>query len=181
MDALYQSVEKLDVIIRDINEVLDYKNLVNDKREIVSFADIVSDIETSIKNIQKIDEFQISADFSEISEILTLKSYLHSIFFNIISNAIKFRQPDVKPVIQITTKRSGKTAAIIFEDNGLGFDVNSNRANVFGLYKRFHNHIEGKGIGLYMVKTQVEALGGRIGIHSTVNKGTTIKIEFEIN
>ncbi len=180
-DALFQSVEKMDVIIQDINEILDYKNLTHDKREKVALSEIVADIEKGLKSTQKLIKFQITTDFSEIDEILTLKSYVHSIFYHIISNSIKFRQPGVTPVIQIVTTRTEKTFAVIFTDNGLGFDDNANREHLFGLYKRFHNHIEGRGIGLYMVKTQVEALGGRIGINSVVNKGTKIKIEFDIN
>ena len=171
----------MDVIIQDINEILDYKHLINDKREKIDLSDIVKDIDTSIRDMLKPDEFQITTDFSEIDEVLTIKSYMHSIFFHIISNAIKFRRPLVKPEIHISTERSDKTFAIIFIDNGLGFDVDANREHLFGLYKRFHNDIEGKGIGLYMVKTQVEAMGGRIGMNSVVNKGTKIKIEFDIN
>jgi PAS domain S-box-containing protein len=180
-DALFQSVEKMDVIIQDINEILDYKNLIHDKREKIALSEIVADIEKGLKSTLRSVEFQITTDFSEIDEILTLKSYIHSICYHIISNSIKFRKPGVTPDIHIVTTRTEKTFAIIFTDNGLGFDDNANREHLFGLYKRFHNDIEGRGIGLYMVKTQVEALGGRIGINSVVNKGTKIKIEFDIN
>jgi signal transduction histidine kinase len=62
----------------------------------------------------------------------------------------------------------------------MGINLSAKHEQVFGLYKRFHTHIEGKGLGLFMTKTQVEALGGRIGITSEVNKGTTFKIEFDI-
>ncbi len=65
-----------------------------------------------------------------------------------------------------------------FEDNGLGIDLKNKGDQVFGLYKRFHLHKEGKGMGLYMVKTQVETLGGKVLIESEVNKGTRITIEF---
>ena len=53
--------------------------------------------------------------------------------------------------------------------------------DVFGLYKRFHEHVEGKGMGLFMVKTQVETLGGTISIASELNAGTTFTIEFDTN
>ncbi|MEP6596490.1 MAG: ATP-binding protein [Ginsengibacter sp.] len=68
---------------------------------------------------------------------------------------------------------------LIFTDNAMGIDLKKRGAQVFGLYKRFHTNIEGKGMGLFMVKTQVETLGGRISIKSKVNKGTEFKIEFE--
>ena len=69
---------------------------------------------------------------------------------------------------------------MLFKDNGLGIDLQNLSEQVFGLYKRFHtDRAEGKGMGLYMVKTQVESMGGKISVSSEVNKGTEFKIEFE--
>ena len=67
---------------------------------------------------------------------------------------------------------------LIFCDNGLGIDMKKNNGQIFGLYKRFHNHVDGKGMGLFMVKTQVENLGGHIHIKSQPNKGTIFVITF---
>jgi signal transduction histidine kinase len=53
-------------------------------------------------------------------------------------------------------------------------------ADVFGLYKRFDENIDGKGMGFFMVKTQVEMLGGKISIKSKPNEGAEFKIEFEL-
>jgi len=69
---------------------------------------------------------------------------------------------------------------LLFTDNGMGIDLEKSGELVFGLYRRFHTNIEGKGMGLFMVKTQVEILGGKISIKSAENKGTEFKIEFEI-
>ena len=69
---------------------------------------------------------------------------------------------------------------LIFTDNGRGIDLQKNKDQVFGLYKRFHTGIEGKGMGLYMVKSQIEALGGKISVQSAVNKGAEFSIEFEL-
>lgn len=57
-------------------------------------------------------------------------------------------------------------------------DLDKHGKNIFGLYKRFHLHKEGKGLGLYLVKTQMEMLGGRIEIESTPDVGTTFKLYF---
>jgi signal transduction histidine kinase len=64
-------------------------------------------------------------------------------------------------------------------DNGQGIDLSTKKDQVFGLYKRFHRHVKGKGMGLFMVKTQVEMLGGKIKIESEINKGTIFEIEFD--
>jgi signal transduction histidine kinase len=68
---------------------------------------------------------------------------------------------------------------IIFKDNGLGMEIEKIRDKIFGLYERFHNHVEGKGMGLFLVKTQVELLGGKITVSSEINRGTEFRIEFE--
>ncbi len=60
----------------------------------------------------------------------------------------------------------------------LGLDLTKKKDEVFGLYKRFHHHVEGKGMGLFMVKTQVEMPGGKISLSSKVNKGSVFVIEF---
>ena len=119
-------------------------------------------------------------DFSEVDEMLTVKSYLHSIFYNLISNSLKYHQPGIPPEIEIRSHKLGNKIELLFKDNGMGIDMKAKGAQVFGLYKRFHSvSAEGKGMGLYMVKTQVESLGGKISIESGVNAGTTFKIEFE--
>jgi signal transduction histidine kinase len=116
--------------------------------------------------------------FTAIDQMITLKSYIYSIFFNLISNSIKYRQDDQPPIIEITALNEKNKIELIFKDNGLGMNLQRNGDEVFGLYKRFHHHIEGKGIGLYMVKAQVETLGGKITVDSGINNGTTFKISF---
>ena len=170
------SVQKLDDVIKDLNHVLQVKHQVNEEKEIIKCSDLVRDIKLSIANLFRNEEVEIITDFSGGNEILTLKSYLYSVFFNLISNSIKYRQTGIKPVIEITARNDGEKMEIIFKDNGIGIDLARKRDQVFGLYKRFHFHTEGKGMGLYMVKTQVETLGGTISIESEVNKGTVFKI-----
>ena len=125
-------------------------------------------------------EVAIECDFSEVDEMLTIKSYMYSVFYNLISNSIKYRKPDEKPVIRIASKKDGARIGLTFQDNGIGIDIDRYRSDLFGLYKRFHAHAEGKGMGLYMVKSQVETMGGRITITSKVNIGTKFKIDFDL-
>jgi len=175
------AAKSLDNVIRDINNILELKNNVNEKRQSVKFSTLLSEIKSSIDNVITEEQVQIISDFSAADEILTVKSYLYSIFLNLISNSIKYRQYKIPPVIEVTSTRSGNKIGLIFKDNGLGIDMKRKGKEVFGLYKRFHNHVEGKGMGLFMVKTQVETLGGTVTVASEINKGTTFTIEFEIN
>jgi len=181
MRGLSASVGKLNTVIKDLNYILEIKNQLSEKRERVILDDLLNDILFSVENMISKENVKIVTDFSEINELFTIKSYLYSVFFNLITNSIKYRQPGIQPEITITSSRENNKLELTFRDNGLGIDLDRVGKNVFGLYKRFHNHTEGKGMGLYMTKTQVETLGGKISVLSEVNKGTTFKIVFGID
>ncbi len=181
LEGLKTSAKKLDDIITDLNRILQMKHEVNENKEIVHFSQLVKDIKFTIVGLAETDLFQIKYDFTEVDEMLTLKSYIHSIFYNLISNSLKYKQPDLIPVIEIVSRKYDNKIELTFIDNGLGIDLKKNGEQLFGLYKRFHQKAaEGKGMGLFMVKTQVETLGGKITVESAVGEGTTFKIEFEI-
>lgn len=174
------SAQRLDEIIKDLNKILQLKRGVSEEKDLVNFESLVSNIKDSIR-IQLADEqVTIYTDFSEVGEVYTIKNYMHSIFLNLISNSIKYRQSHVHPVIEITTRQEEGKMLLSFKDNCMGIDLEKYGNNVFGLYKRFHYGIEGKGLGMYMVKTQVESLGGKVAIKSEVNKGTEITIELSV-
>ena len=174
--ALATSVAGLDSVIKDINKTLQIKNELKEKKEIIFFSKLVSDIVDSIGNLIDKDNVQINPDFSAVDEIFSIKAYFHSIFFNLITNSIKYAKPGETAQIEIKSKTENGKIILTFKDNGIGIDLNRNGGKVFGLYERFHAHVEGKGIGLFMVKTQVEAIGGKISIESEPNKGTEFTI-----
>jgi PAS domain S-box-containing protein len=180
LKGLESSVSGLDNVIKDINTILQVKREINEKKEKISFSKLVTDIITSIGNKIDVHQVDIRVDFSEVDEIFSLKVYLHSIFYNLISNSIKFRKPYEQPRIEIKSKEENGKILLIFKDNGLGMDMKTKGDKIFKLYSRFHSHVEGKGMGLFMVKTQVEAIGGSISLESELNKGTVFKIEFEV-
>ncbi|PQJ08815.1 hypothetical protein CJD36_022440 [Flavipsychrobacter stenotrophus] len=176
--GLVNSSEKLDGVIRDLNYILQIKHDVHEKKEVVKLAELLSDIQLSIATLLRSEDVRIESNFDEINELVTFKSYLHSIIFNLINNSIKYKQPAVQPLIEIMTKGTKENFTLIFKDNGLGIDLERNGDKIFGLYKRFHSHREGKGMGLYMVKNQVEKIGGKIFVESEVDKGTIFTIVF---
>lgn len=105
------------------------------------------------------------------------KTYLESIFLNLFSNALKYRSLERPLEITITSESiSNERTQIRFSDNGIGIDMKRHKERVFGLYQRFHESIEGKGIGLFLIKSQITALGGTIYIESEVGKGTSFII-----
>lgn len=177
--GLSTSVTKLDEVIRDLNEILKIRQKVDESKQLINFTQFASDIHLSIEKMIENENAVILWNFTAAEEIVTIKSYLHSIFFNLISNSLKYRQPAVPPLIKISSQKKKGNIVLLFEDNGIGIDLATLGDQVFGLYKRFHpDQAEGKGMGLYMVKTQVESMGGKISISSEVNKGTQFRIEF---
>ena len=174
------SAIKVDDVIHDLNHILQIKSKINETKEIVTFSGLVDDIKASIARLVDQNDVEIKYDFPEINEFFTIKPYLYSIFLNLISNSVKYRRPGNHCVIEIVSHLLNDKIELTFSDNGLGIDLDKKGGQVFGLYKRFHPHIEGKGIGLFMVKTQVEALGGNISLTSEENVGTEFKIEFGI-
>jgi PAS domain S-box-containing protein len=174
---LSASARRLDNIITDLNSILRVRE-IGENREIVDLRDLTESILESISHLIEQDDVDIETDYSNAPDILIVKTYLHSILYNLISNSIKYRKPEVTPIIKISSRRKTKSTEIIYEDNGLGIDLDKRGDQVFGLYKRFHQHIEGKGMGLFMVKTQVETLGGKIKLASKPGEGCKFTINF---
>lgn len=182
MEGLNTAVKKLDNVIIDLHDILQVQYRGTEHKEPVLFQQLIDDIKVSISGYLDKEYVDITSNFNEAPEILSLKSYLHSIFYNLISNSIKYRQPHMPPIIKIESRQAKNSVEIIFRDNSMGIDIEKKGDQVFGLYKRFHpNMAEGKGMGLFMVKTQVETLGGKISIASKVNEGTEFKISLPMN
>jgi len=114
----------------------------------------------------------------EIAEIKYPRPYLESILYNLISNAIKYRDPEKQPVITVTTGMDKGRVFLSVKDNGLGLDLERYGNRIFKLNQVFHNHHDSKGIGLYMIKTQIEALGGKIDVRSKEHEGTEFIVTF---
>ncbi len=180
LEHLTGSVRKLDMVIKDLNYVLQVKNHVNERKDRIVFSELLQDVKLSIINLYSQDDAEIISDFSAINEFYSLKSYWYSIFFNLISNSIKYSRPGVKPVIHITSAIQDGNLVLVFRDNGSGIDIAKAGSQIFGIYQRFHYNVEGKGLGLFMVKTQVETLGGKINVESEVGIGTTFRITFSM-
>ncbi|GAB3011243.1 hypothetical protein GCM10027051_11870 [Niabella terrae] len=106
------------------------------------------------------------------------KSYLESIILNLISNAIKYSKPQTFPLVSLTYAEENMERVLIIKDNGIGIDMEQNGQKLFGLFKTFTHNPDSKGIGLYITKNQVEAMGGRIEVESQPEKGSTFKIYF---
>lgn len=172
------SADKIDQMLIDLNMILSVKKATNKSKEEIMIdgllKSIFSTFSLEIKQINPI----INIDIKENANIIfTIKSYLESILFNLILNAFKYRSKDRIFELQIIVENIGKRLVFSIIDNGIGIDLLRYKDDVFGLYKRFNNDTEGKGLGLYMCKAQIEILGGSIVLNSEPNVGTKFTIE----
>jgi PAS domain S-box-containing protein len=177
IEKISGEANQLDDIIKDINTIVAARQLDRLEMERVNFEYKVKRVSQLLEDQIIESNAKINTDFSQAPEVITVKTYLFSILYNLISNAIKYRNSSVPLEISISTSKAENFICLEVRDNGLGIDLVKNKDKIFGLYKRFHgNAIPGKGIGLNLVKTHTESLGGKIEIKSKVNEGTAFKI-----
>ena len=172
LEGIYQSAEILDNVIKDINYILQVNRTVFEEKESVDLNVVYDDVEAGIDDFIRLKGATIHKDFSAVNKIFTVKAYLLNIFYNIIVNALKYSRQDVPPEIHIWSEEKDNMLVLHFRDNGLGVDLEKYGSYMFGLYKRFHPHIQGKGMGLYIVRSQVQFLGGDITVSSVVGVGS---------
>lgn len=178
IDGIKASAGQLDEIIRDLNTILSIKHSLSEIKTIVSLEEITNEISNMLADTIVAKKATIKCDFSAAPYMNTIRPYMKSIFYNMISNALKYMRPDVPPEINISSVKKDGKIILKFKDNGIGIDLAKHNSQIFGLYKRFHPHIEGKGLGLYIVKTQANALQGSIDVTSEPNKGTEFIFTF---
>lgn len=149
-------------------------NVIKEKVQLVSVCqEVVANFRESLET----DGSEVSIEVGENDHVRGNKAYLYSIFYNLLSNSIKFRS--TKRALKVKIKCLGSTdkgTTISFSDNGSGFDMELAGDKVFQLYKRFHTSSDGRGMGLFLIKTHVDAMGGHIEVSSKVNVGTRFLI-----
>lgn len=177
VNYIQQSTQDLDVILKDLSMIIDIRNELYTIREKILFEDEWKKVCGSLIDEIK-PNYSIVVDFSKATHVFAIRPMLHSILYNLLSNAIKYQSPDraLRIVVQSYIGDDDQTYLEV-KDNGLGLDLSRQRENVFKLYRRFHSHIGGKGLGLFIVKTQVEIMDGKIEIESELNKGTLFRIK----
>lgn len=174
-----EEANRLDSVVKDLNVIVSVRNVEKEKRESLTFDHELSLVSQVLKREIQDSEAVIETDFNELNEVFTVKSYLYSVLYNLLSNSIKYRDLTKPLSIKMKTYRLGQYACLSVKDNGSGIDLHKHREKIFGLYKRFHSEtIPGKGVGLHFVKSYAEALGGRVEIESSLQDGTEMKVYF---
>ncbi len=176
------TADKMDSLVKDLNAILSTKAALNERKELVYFKEILKSIMNTLEN--QITESQATININiqnGVESISIIKRYLESVMYNLLSNSLKYSSKKRKPHIIISITKSEDFIEISVADNGIGIDLNQNGKYLFGLYKRFNLDTEGKGLGLHMTKSQVEAMEGVISAKSELDKGTTFTIKFKVS
>ncbi len=177
LEHLTKATRNLDSVVRDLSDVLNMYN--EEEMEIVkiSIPEIFSSVTNSLQAEIAEANAKVVTEYNGVSTVYGVKAFVESILYNLVSNAVKYRDYDRKLTVSIKAVKLGNQVCLSVSDNGIGFDAASiNPEKIFGLYQRFNLDRPGKGIGLFLVKSQAEAMGGSVELESTVNKGTTVRI-----
>ncbi|HEV7349818.1 sensor histidine kinase [Telluribacter sp.] len=173
-----QISEELNQTIVHLNQVLFVQNNIDQHKQVLNLADYIKVTEKALqKEIEEHDVLLVH-DAHECPEVEGHPKYLESILINLVSNAIRYRQPGRAPIITLRSFLEHNKPVLLVSDNGSGIDLSRYASDLFGMYKTFHGNPEARGIGLYLTRNQVEAMGGKIEVSSEPGLGSTFKITF---
>ncbi len=178
ISMIKSAAENLTQTIAHLNQVLDIN--LTAKEKIVNLQ-LNSTIQTAISSISLLARnagVEIIFETSEEVFVNAVPAYMDSIVLNMLTNAIKFRSEERPSYVKIRLEKGATETRLSFEDNGLGIDLARHGAKLFGMYKTFHGNKDSKGLGLFITKNHIEAMGGSISVESEVGRGTTFTIKF---
>ncbi|WP_422349460.1 sensor histidine kinase [Flagellimonas sp.] len=178
LEMIRISSERLDETVVQLNEVIKIQGDHNQKSQWVSIKttldNVLQSINAHIAEIQPSIEIAIPKDL----KVYGISAYITSIFLNLLTNSLKYRDPKKKLIIKIKAKAKADQTVISFQDNGKGINLEKHGSNLFGMYKTFHGNKDAKGIGLFISKNQMDAMNAQISAQSKEGHGATFTLTF---
>ena len=176
MNHLKTLSSSLTKTINNLNEVVSVQANINTKVERIYVAKEINNILNTLDFVIKESHTTVNNNINEKYYIHYNISYFESVIQNLLTNAIKYKHKDRNPIINIDCAFRNDSIDLIISDNGRGIDLDKFGKDIFGLYKTFHHNEDAEGVGLYLIKNQIESFGGKISVSSEVNVGTTFTI-----
>lgn len=173
---MIDSARRLDTILIDLNDILQVKDSSLGSKQTFNLRQLIDQVLSSFMLQIEEAEAEIKVIGDPSLELHSIRGYFHSVVHNLTTNALKYRQAGRDLKIEISAYTTSADLVLVVKDNGLGMDLKQVKGSLFKLYKRFHSHVEGKGMGLFLVKTQLERLGGTVSVYSTKGKGTAFRV-----
>lgn len=178
-EILKKSVTNLDATIHNLNDIINIQSNTNLSVVDIQLRTEIERIVDSIKVLFANAQTKINYNFDENALLTTNPAYLESIILNLLTNALKYKSVSRALEIDISFFKEGIYNVFVFKDNGLGIDLDQHGHEIFGMYKTFNGNLDAKGLGLFIVKTQVEAMGGKIEVESKVDQYTAFRVYFK--
>lgn len=176
MHLLKSVSNSLDETMIHLNEVVNINTNISLVIKPLDLSHYINKAQEVLSEQIQLNKASFIIDVPEDELINYNSAYLESILYNLISNAIRYKHPQRKPIITIKLYKEKDENVIEVTDNGIGIDLNKNGDKIFGMYKTFSNNSDARGIGLFITKNQIDAMGGNITVESKPNIGTTFKI-----
>jgi signal transduction histidine kinase len=149
--------------------------------EPVALADVLADVQLTLRPAWLATQGQLTADFAALPLLHGVRSSLRTIVFNLLSNALKYRQPTRPLRVHVRTYEQGDYSVLEVQDNGLGIDLARCGKELFHLFRRFHPEVaEGTGVGLFLVNRLVEGTGGHMQVDSQPGDGATFRAHLPV-
>jgi signal transduction histidine kinase len=177
--SIHECVRQLDNTLNDLVEIVASQSGKSVKSEDLNLQTELNMVIKTIENQIRSSGAKIEVNFANDLNIHFPRHYLHSILLNLFTNAIKYKSKDRNLVISLKTREGKDFTQLFFSDNGIGINLDKYGNKIFGLYQRFHSNIDGKGLGLYIIKSQIDAMDGKIEVDSLPDVGTTFCIYFK--
>jgi two-component system, sensor histidine kinase len=177
LSLMQESVERFKKTIASLTEVVKLQKENNTEAVYIDLLRVIREVSLDLEPLIGSAEAQIEVDVANCPSIHFSEKNLRSVIYNLLSNAIKYRSPERVPHIRIQSEYLPGYCVLTVSDNGLGLETDRVQ-QLFTMFKRLHTHVEGTGIGLYMVKKMVENAGGKIEVKSQVGEGTTFSVYF---
>ena len=175
LSMMQESVNRFKKTIATLTDVVKLQSGNTQAASAVNISEILNEIILDMKQMVDFSNVTIRTKLDNTLSVFFSRSNLRSILYNLISNAIKYHHPDRRPIIQINGREEHGFVVLEVKDNGLGMG-NAEKGTIFRMFQRLHDHVEGTGVGLFMVRRIVENAGGKIEVQSQLGEGSTFTI-----
>lgn len=170
------AANRIDTVVKELSTVLNEDDPEVSDFQVVSLENVIMEVNELFRAELNQRQVELALDFS-VNEIHTYKPFLVDILYHLLSNSLKFSDAEQTLVISIKSNRSGEAGVELnFSDNGYGIDLKKFGDKAFKMYQRYHLNVDGRGVGLFIVKNRIISLGGTISWESAEGQGSTFSI-----
>ncbi|TGD76804.1 PAS domain-containing sensor histidine kinase [Hymenobacter wooponensis] len=144
--------------------------------EALDLAHVLADVRQDLLPLLESTQAELRVDLTDCPQAYFPAKDLRSILFNLLSNGVKYRDSQRPSVVQVRAQRTVHAGVVLtVQDNGLGLDARQ-QGQLFTMFRRLHTHVEGSGVGLYLIKRLIENRGGTIIVDSQPGVGSTFTV-----